>query len=206
MIRSVLFLAIGMILVFAPDAIGDQPGIAQSADATRPIPTGSAMPDATVRDEQGNSTTLKQLTDGKPTVLVFFRGGWCPLCTRHTGQLIKAYPQILEKGAQLLAISPDSPKSTAANRSKNSVPFPLLSDSDLAAAKAFGLAFQVDGATLEKYKGYGIDLQKASGREHNTLPVPAVYIVDANGQVVFAHSDPNYRERLGTDVILKNLP
>lgn len=206
MIRQPIFAAVTASIFLSSFAFADQNGIAPSADGTKPIEKGTAMPDAVVRDAEGNETTLKKLTGGKPTVLVFFRGGWCPICTRHTGQLIEAYPQIKAKGAQLIAISPDNPKSTEANQTKNSIPFPVYSDSDLTAAKAFGLAFQVDDATVEKYKGYGIDLVAASGQTHHSLPIPAVYIVDANGQVVYAHSDPNYRERLDPAVILKNLP
>ena len=111
-------------------------GIAPTADTTKPVQMGTAMPKAAVRDAEGNETTLKKLAAGKPTVLVFFRGGWCPICTRHTGQLIQAYPQIQAKGAQLVAISLDSPESTESNQSKNLIPFPVYSDSDLAAAKA----------------------------------------------------------------------
>jgi len=206
MIRQALFAAFAGSIFLSSPAFAEQDGIAPSADATEPVEKGTAMPDAVVRDAKGNETTLKKLTEGKPTVLVFFRGGWCPICTRHTGQLIQAYPQIKAKGAQLVAVSPDSPKSTEENQTKNSIPFPVYSDSDLTAAKAFGLAFQVDGATVEKYKGFGIDLVAASGETHHSLPIPAVYIVDANGQVIYAHGDPNYRERLDPAVILKNLP
>lgn len=206
MFRSALLVPFVAIFFILSPASGEEPTIAETAAATRPVGKGSPMPDATVRDSEGNETTLKNLTDGKTTVLVFFRGGWCPICTRHTGQLIHAYPKILERNAQILAISPDSPESTASNQAKNSVPFPVFSDSDLTAAKAFGLAFQVDDATVEKYQVYGIDLVAAAGRTHHSLPIPAVYIVDASGQIVFAHSDPNYRERLNPGLILKNLP
>ena len=201
-----MFSAVAASVFLSSFAFADETGIAPTADATKPIEKGTVIPDAVVRDSEGNETTLKKLTAGKPTVLVFFRGGWCPICTRHTGQLIQAYPQIQAKGAQLVAISPDSPESTKSNQSKNSIPFPVYSDSDLAAAKAFGLAFQVDDATVEKYKGYGINLEAASGRTHQSLPIPAVYIVDASGQVVYTHSDPDYRERLDPELILKNLP
>lgn len=206
MIRQRMFSAVAASVFLASFAFADETGIAPTADTTKPVQKGTAMPDAAVRDSEGNETTLKKLTAGKPTVLVFFRGGWCPICTRHTRQLIQTHPQIQAKGAQLIAISPDSPESTKSNQSKNSIPFPVYSDSDLAAAKAFGLAFQVDDAIVEKYKGYGINLEAASGRTHQSLPIPAVYIVDANGQLIYAHSDPDYRERLDPELILKNLP
>src|SRR6056297_3288295 len=125
-------------------------GVARSADATMPLRAGDEAPEVSVTDIDGETVPLKSLYQDKPLVLVFFRGGWCPICTRHTGELIKVYPQIQSKGGQLIAISPDSPESTTSNQSKNSIPFPVYSDSDLSASKAFGLAFQVDNATVQK--------------------------------------------------------
>ncbi|WP_413431695.1 peroxiredoxin-like family protein [Crateriforma spongiae] len=206
MVRTAILFSFAATLVLTSITKGDESSVAKSAQETKPIEKGAQMPDAVVRDSSGKETTLKDLSAGKTTVLVFFRGGWCPICTRHTGQLIKAYPQIQSKGAQMVAISPDSPESTTSNLSKNSIPFPVYSDSDLNAAQAFGLAFRVDDATVKKYKGFGIDLESASGRDHHALPIPAVYIVDSTGKIVFAHSDPDYKNRLDPASIVKNLP
>ena len=105
----------------------------------------------------------------------------------------------------MVAISPDSVENTKGNTDKLKIPFPLLSDSDLVATKAFGLAFTVDDATITKYKGFGIDLEKAAGRDHHALPVPAVYIVDKAGNVTFAHSNHDYTKRLDVEAILVEL-
>ena len=140
-----------------------------------------------------------------PLVLVFFRGGWCPICTKHTGALIKVHPQVKELGAQLVGVSPDNKESSKDNVTKNAIPFPILSDADVAAAKAFGLAFRVDDETVKKYQGFGIDLEKASGQKHHALPVPAVFIVDKSGKIAFAHSDPDYRQRLDVERIVSEL-
>ena len=139
MFRSFMFASLAVSLFVPSSTHAAGPAIAPSADATKPLEKGTDMPDAVVHDSEGNETSLKKLTAGKPTVLVFFRGGWCPICRRHTGQLIKAYPRIQAQGAQLVAISPDSPKSTEENQTKNSIPFPVYSDSDLTAAKAYSL-------------------------------------------------------------------
>ena len=71
------------------------------------------------------------------------------------------------------------------------------------AARAFGIAFQVDEATLGEYKGYGIDLEEASGESHHLLPVPSVFLIDTDGVVRFVHYDPNYEERLENDALLE---
>lgn len=70
------------------------------------------------------------------------------------------------------------------------------------AAKSFGIAFRVDAATVEKYKGYGIDLEQASGETHHLLPVPSVFVVGREGTVLFSYVNPDYRVRLDPDVLL----
>jgi peroxiredoxin len=71
----------------------------------------------------------------------------------------------------------------------------LFSDASGEASAAFGIAFRVDDKTAELYKGFGIDLEDASGRDHHILPVPSIFIVDTEGTIRFVHYDANYRVR-----------
>jgi len=79
----------------------------------------------------------------------------------------------------------------------------LVSDSAMNAAKAFGLAFTVDDETFERLKGFGIDIEADSGQNHRMLPVPGVFLVDESGEIPFAHHDPDYKERLSNEDLLK---
>lgn len=200
-----LLLTFLLATVFAASIHAEENKIASSAKETTPIKTGDQLPDVSVVDANGEAVKLSSLHEKGPVVIVFFRGSWCPICTQHFQDLIKTHPEIAKTGATLVAISPDTAENTQANTTKLQTPFPLLSDSDLSATKAFGLAFQVDDATLVKYKGFGIDLEKASGKNHHSLPVPAVYIVDKSGKIVFAHSDPDYTKRLDAAKIVTEL-
>lgn len=194
------------ITAFSRTGIGQETGVvADSANETRPLQAGQPVPSVSIQDASGETVTLQSLYQNQPIVLVFFRGGWCPICTKHTQELIKIYPQITSLGAEVVGISPDSPLSSKGNVTKNSIPFPILSDAEVRAAKAFGIAFQVDQATVVRYKGFGIDLARASGFSHHALPIPAVYIVDTKGKIVYSHSDPNYRERLDVKTIVEEL-
>lgn len=105
----------------------------------------------------------------------------------------------------MLAVSPDQPSKLAETVDAKSLEYTLLSDSTMEAAKAFGLAFQVDAKTVTMLTGYGIDLIAASGQGHQQLPVPAVIAIDPSGKVVFVHHDPNYKERLSAENLLKAL-
>ena len=80
--------------------------------------------------------------------------------------------------------------------------YTIYSDSSLDATRSFGLAFRVDDALNERYLGYGIDLEKASGENHHVLPAPATYIIGADGVINFAYINPDYTVRLHPDVLL----
>ena len=194
-----------LMLTTSTSVSADDKPIAAAPEKTAPLKVGEKAPELKLKNASGDEVSLASLHEKQPVVLVFFRGGWCPICSRHTAELIKAYPEIKELGAEMVGISPDSVESSQANVEKNKIGFPILSDADVSAAKAFGLAFKVDDATVTKYKGFGIDLEKASGQPHHALPIPAVYIVDKTGTIVFAHSNPDYRQRLDAKTIVEEL-
>jgi peroxiredoxin len=139
---------------------------------------------------------------GKPTVLVFFRGGWCPFCSLQLGNLRQIEEDLVAAGYQLLAISPDRPEELRRTRDEQSLTYTLVSDSSGAAMKAFGIGFVLDDATTTKYAGFGIDIDKASGESHHGLPVPSVFIVDGAGSIQFAYAHPDYRVRVPSEVVL----
>ncbi len=173
---------------------------AESADAIKPLPVGAAMPEARVKNAKGEELSLKQTTSGKPTILIFYRGGWCPFCTRHMAELAKSQEALTAMGYQILAIGADASGELPATVEKHHLGYTLLSDVDMHAADAFGLAFYLDEATAKRYEGRFKLSAKHEGRYW--LPVPAVYIADRNGKIVFAHTNPDYRQRLPVEDLL----
>jgi len=173
-----------------------------SAQNVQPLGEGDKAPNATLRRPDGQEVNLADLLAVKPTVLIFYRGGWCPYCNTHLGQIATVETELLSMGYQVLAVSPDRPEELRKTLGKQHLTYQLLSDSDMVLSRAFGIAFRVDDPTLEKYSDFGIDLAKSSGRSHHLLPVPAVYIVDARGVIRFAHWDPDYKKRLDPEALL----
>lgn len=176
----------------------------QAADAARPLAVGDAIPDVTLRTEEDREVSLRKLVAAKPTVLIFYRGGWCPFCTRHLSELAGIEKDLATAGAQLLAISMDQPSKLRETPQRDKLGYRLLSDSDANAAKSFGIVFQVEDALVQKYKdAYRIDLEAASGRTHHLLPHPAVFVADTGGTIRFAHVNPHYKVRLEPKRILE---
>ncbi len=176
--------------------------VASAPDRVRPILLGSRLPDAPLRTIEGQPTSLVKAVGGRPAVLVFYRGGWCPYCNLQLSNLRLIESDLHALGYRMIAISPDRPAELRRTLGKDRLDYTLLSDSSAAAIRAFGIAYRVDAATLGKYRGYGIDLEQASGEKHHALPVPAVYIVDRDGILQFSYVHPDYRIRVPSDVVL----
>lgn len=191
----IAFLALHFSTAFSQD-------YAASADKVSPLLISSQIPDVTVKDIDGKDVNLREAIAKQPTILIFYRGGWCPYCSRHLADLQKIEDELYEIGYQILAISPDRPEKLKATLQKNELDYTLLSDSPMTATKAFGLAFKVEQETVERYETIGIDLEEDSGFDHHLLPAPAVYILNTAGIVKFNYVNPNYKERIKGDVLL----
>lgn len=178
----------------------------QAAPEVNHLMPGQPVPPAIVQTDHGKEISLREAIAGKPTVLIFYRGGWCPFCTRHLAALAEVEPGLTAAGFQLLAISPDRPEKLRAKPTHEKLPYTLLSDSEMNAAKAFGVAFKAPDELVAKYKdSYKIDLEGDSGQTHHLLPHPAVFIVDRGGVIRFAHVNPDYKVRLTAEEIMQAL-
>lgn len=180
-----------------------RPGVAESAEQIRPIHAGSTAPSAMMRTPDDQPVSMRDVYRLKPTVLVFYRGGWCPYCTKHLQELGQVEQQLRQMGFQIVAVSPDRPAAMRETTGDTPLNYTLLSDADAELAQAFGLAFRVDSDTVARYREYGIDLEAASGHDHHILPVPAVYLVDRSGTIRYAHWDADYKQRPRGDEIIE---
>ena len=102
----------------------------------------------------------------------------------------------------MIAVSPDRPVELQESRKANGLGYRLFSDSKMNAARALGIAFQVDRGTRTKYRLFGIDLGKASGEDHGQLPVPSVFLVAKGGEILWVYSNPDYKVRPENEAVL----
>lgn len=191
-----------LLITFSINSHAGKVSVPESAEDVCPIKTGQVLPDVKLKGVDGKDIALSKVVEKKPTVLVFYRGGWCPYCNVHLGELRKIEGELTALGYQIIAVSPDSPENLKATMEKQEMKYTLLSDHTSAVSQALGLAFKVDSETYKKYLGYGINLEKASGEKHHMLPVPAAMIVDQKGLVQFSFTSPNYKVRIDNDVLI----
>jgi peroxiredoxin len=177
--------------------------VAPSAKDAQPIGVGTGAPDADLRDVEGKEVTLQAILAGKPTVLIFYRGSWCPYCNAHLSDLVTVEEELRSLGYQIVAISPDRPEELNQVASADHLNYRLFSDPQAEAMKKFGVAYRVDDTTVTNYKQkYNVDLERSSGQTHHILPIPAVFIIDRIGKIVFVHANPDYKVRMkGAEVL-----
>lgn len=169
------------------------------------VAVGSDAPNARLANLEGQAVELTDLYRRGATMVVFYRGGWCPYCNHQIRQLTEDYAEFQRRGVSLVLISVDRIEEGARTRASWQIPFEVLSDPDLVAHRAFSVLEVVDEATQERYRSFGIDLEAASGRDHHTIAVPSVFVVDAEGHVLFAHADRDYRTRPSNAQLLEAL-
>jgi len=193
----IIFLTFLASTVFPQVGTAVDSNIPQSAEATQPLKVGQKIPDIKLVNADGLEVSLAQLVKQQPTIIIFYRGGWCVYCNKQFGQIKTVEKPLLELGYQIIAISPDRVERLRESLKKHNIQYMLLSDSPANAMKAFGVAFRLDDQTFKKYKNsYGIDIEKDSGQPHHLLPVPTAYVLDKNGVIQYRYTDPDYTKRV----------
>ena len=166
---------------------------------------GDKYIDFTLPNINGEKVSLsKKLKDG-PIILTFYRGGWCPYCNIQ----LKAYQERIEDfkkaGGQLIAISPESIESANSTVKKNELQFEILTDNQNKEARKYGLVFKLSDKLKEVYLRFGLDLEKNQGNNSWELPIPATYIIDKSGKIVYSFLNVDYVQRAEPDEIINIL-
>ncbi len=199
-ITTIYFLIIVSISGANPGS--DKNKVANKAEEVSPLLIGEQIPNLTLKDSESKNFELLKAVKEKPTILIFFRGGWCPYCNLHLRELQNIEKDLLDMGYQILAVSMDKWELLNRNSEKNNLTYKLLSDNNAEAVKAFGIAFKVEDQLVEKYKTYNIDLESVSGEKHHILPVPSAFIIGTDGMIKFEYVNPNYKVRIKADLLL----
>ncbi|MBY5993690.1 peroxiredoxin-like family protein [Ferrimonas balearica] len=177
-----------------------QAEIAASPEQVSPLLNGMMVPDIQVQNSDGQALSLNAQMAGKPSLVLFYRGGWCPYCNAQLAGLQEIEQELDKLGVQVLALSPEPPAKLKEGEGKGQ--YQLLSDRDLEATLGFGLAYTLDAPTGARYKGKMGDRLKLDEQERVVLPVPAAYLIDAEGRVQFSYVNPSYQVRVHPQLLL----
>ena len=171
--------------------------------AARAPKVGDRAPDFTLQDQLGREVALTGELQQGPVVLIFYRGEWCPYCNA----LLRTYglraADFSQRGARLVAVSPQTPDNSLTMAEKHSLEFPVLSDEGGQMIGTYGLKYDVTAHEL--YQAGGADLPKFNGEGGWFLPAPAVFVIDREGIVRFVSVNGDYTQRAEPDEALAAL-
>ena len=165
----------------------------------------SKAPDFKAKDQNGQEIRLKDLLKKGKVVLVFYRGQWCPYCNKELSRLQDSLQFIIDKGATLVAVSPEIPENVSKTVEKTKASYSVLYDEDLKIMKAYDVEYEMTENTVTRYRNSGLDIEKANGKNGKYLPVPAVYIIDKESTVTYRFFETDYKKRPSVKDILANL-
>lgn len=203
-------ISIGISLFMSVFALGQQDPSGYGIDTTDSLPVGIALnamaPIILTNDIAGGIIDTDALLKNGPVVVLFYRGAWCPVCNRYLSELNESLSEIKEKGAVVLAISPELTENAHLTQDSTRTDFIFISDTTLQIAKDFKVLFQVTDAYSEKIsRKFGFDIAENNGQKKAQLPVPATFIIGVDGRIKYKQFDLNYKKRASAEDILTAL-
>jgi peroxiredoxin len=157
---------------------------------------GTSLPDVELLDATEARVGLHDVLAGAPAVVVFYRGVWCPFCNLALATYQRELePALAERGARLLAISPQRPDGSLSMREKHDLTFPVLSDPGNTVAGALGITLEPSADVLAAQRGLGLDLSQVNADATATIPMPTTLVVDAGGTIRWIDVHPDYTTR-----------
>ena len=163
--------------------------------SARILPVGAKAPDFELPDHNGTPVNSSALRSKGRLVLCFIRGRWCPFCVGQVEAINVILPQIEQARATLVAISPQTVKQSFFMHDQHKLRFPLLSDAANRLARQFGLTYRVPAPQEAVYRRAFVNLPFTNGDDSWELPIPATYILDDDGTILYASANEDYTER-----------
>lgn len=187
--------AIGILVLFAV------PVIAQTG-----LKNGTNAPLFAAKDNSGQVIRLRDLLQShRAVVLFFYRGQWCPYCNKQISQLEDSLQLLTGKGAYVIGVTPETDENIQKTIQKTHASFSIIHDDKYRIMKAYDVNYVLDSNTLTQYRKFGVDLDLNNGNADHVLPVPATYIIDHTGKIIYVHFDKDYRNRASVATLLTAL-
>ena len=182
--------------------VADQAAVDYAARAPK---VGDRAPDFALPDQLGRQVSLAGELEQGSAVLIFYRGEWCPYCNMMLRTYGLRAADFSQRGARLVAVSPQTPDNSLTMAEKHSLEFPVLSDEGGEVIGTYGLKYEVDEQSRELLTAVGNDVATYNGEGGWILPAPAVFVIDRERVVRFAAVNGDYTQRVEPDEALAAL-
>jgi peroxiredoxin len=181
-------------------------GMETAGHVPKGLKAGDKAPDFTGYDQVGKQVELKKILAQGPVILFFYRGKWCPICSRYLNNYKDSLKVLTDQGFNVIAITPESIENVEQTVKLHNLTFTVIYDCQEKIMQDYDVMFSVTKAYQDKILSeFSIDIAKNNGREAAHLPVPATYIINRDGIIVAVQFDPDYKNRASVKWMLKNL-
>jgi peroxiredoxin len=171
----------------------------------RILPVGALAPEFELHDATGRTVRSEDMLALGPLVIKFFRGRWCSYCVTELETWRDLYGKLREHEALMVAIGPQTERQSDFMAGQHGLPFPVLSDPGCALAEKFGLAYTIPEYLRDYYMSILINIPFVNGESSWRLPLPATYVLDRAGRVLFAEAHADFRVRPEPEEVLATL-
>ncbi|EAY30326.1 peroxiredoxin-like family protein [Microscilla marina] len=167
---------------------------------------GDIAPPFMLPDDKGNIVSSNTLLEKGPLIISFFRGDWCVFCSLELRALQRSLAEFKKLGASLIGISPQSVSYSHMVADKRNVQYNVLSDEGNKIADSYGLMFSMPNQMINAFSAFGVDLKAINGSQSSVdVPVPATFVLNAEGRVVYRFVDADYTKRAEPAAIIASL-
>ena len=164
---------------------------------------GDQAPQFSAKDNTGKQLELKALLKSHKAVIFFFyRGQWCPYCNKQIKEWQDSLQLLTTTGAYMVGVTPETGENINKTIDKTHASFSIIQDKSYSIMKAYDVNYNVNEQTLAQLNKYGVDLEKNNGNRDHVLPVPATYVIDRFGKIIYVHFDKDYTKRASVRAVL----
>jgi peroxiredoxin len=166
---------------------------------------GDRLPSFVLPDDEGRLVRLTDLVAAGPVIVSMNRGHWCSYCRIELEGLQEIREEVVLRGGEIVAITPDRQAYSRKLKSRCNLNFPVLSDIDNVFAMSLGLAVWCGEEVRRLYEAADLDLSQSQGNDGWLIPIPATYVLDRGGRIKMSYVNPDFRERIAPSEVLRAL-
>lgn len=170
------------------------------------LKVGDIAPNFKLKDANGKSFDLYSALEKEEVVVVFYRGAWCPVCTKYLSNFTDSLQMIESAGANTVFITPNRGEKLSETDDKMNGKLTLLEDKGYKTMDAYRVSFEVTEQYKTMFKNYtGESVAEMNGSKEEKLPVPATFVIGKDKKVKYVQFDYNYSNRATVKEIIDNI-
>lgn len=181
----------------AVQAKGEAVPTSAEAAAAHALKAGDRVPEAVFENADGEKVPLASILEKGTTVLIFYRGGWCPYCMGQLKKFQQQHEAIEKAGGRIVAVCTEKNARLRETAEKMKLSFPVYTDPGVVASRAFGVAW----ANARYAKALAPYQNNANGE----IPLGVTYIIDHEGKIRWAYLEDDYKKRATPEQVIEAL-